>query len=136
MKSKRGEASLRVRKFLDKHPDASPKEVAIQFQRYGVTANLVSNIKFRIRSGKLPGVVAPKPSSTPSSDDLLAAARVLRLFGSLRAAKEGLELVEELSRMAGHAVSSRNGNGKDSKKKKQTPVSAPADTPEAIDGEA
>ena len=116
--AKRGMASKLVRDYLMQNPEAKPKEVAEALKKHKVTPNLVSNIKSRMKhgldavsvaavesSGGGSVVVAtrrrPAVANRDSDAQLRAAADLIRKCGSLATARATLDLVEEITSVAG-----------------------------------
>lgn len=108
---KRGVASKAVRKYLAENPEAKPKDVAVALKKYKVTANLVSNIKSRMKhgldavsiaavSGMPVAAIRSTVMSKDSAEQLRAAAALIRSCGSVATARATLELADEIVRAA------------------------------------
>jgi len=99
-KKRSGKKSQAVRDFLKVHPDAANKEVAEALTAKGikVTANLVANIKARTakRREVVKTVVTKTGVGVP---EIKAALGLLKVCGSVSAAKEALAAAEDIKAM-------------------------------------
>lgn len=117
--SKRGEASRAVRKYLLQHPHAKPIDVANAHKRLGVTPNLVSNIKSRMKRDSVlaanslartdPAMVEESiakyrsdASPTDFEQQLLVAAELIRRCGGFASAHAMIDLAAKVAQQVTH----------------------------------
>ena len=90
-----------VRKYLATHPDSKPSAVAQALKEFKVTPGLVSNIKTRMKMARRKKKVAKPPSSgAPAQrqlDDVVAAARLIRICGGVKEAKQALDMANQVA---------------------------------------
>ncbi|MGO8749560.1 MAG: hypothetical protein ACLQNE_26685 [Thermoguttaceae bacterium] len=98
-KKRSGKKSQAVRDYLKEHPQAANKEVAEALTAQGikVTGNLVANIKARVakRREVVKTVVSQRGLGIP---EIKAGLALLKVCGSVSAAKEALAAAEEIKK--------------------------------------
>ena len=101
-KRKRVNKTQLVRDYLAKHPDAAPKAVAHALRRHSISANYVSGIKTKLKSGSKGARRSKRRASaqaaTTESHSILAAAALIKSCGGLREARASLDLAQQVAR--------------------------------------
>jgi hypothetical protein len=105
--AKKPTKTARIREYVAANPDASTGEAADALKKFGINAQMVSNIKSRDKRATAPKGKRGRPrkrqpakhtlTPTSTSDATIAAIRLIRACGSLDAATSVLEEADRIN---------------------------------------
>ncbi len=93
--------SQQIRNYLQKHPNASPKQVAAALKRFGVSAAFVSTVKSQ-RASRSAGTKSRQPRQAGSTrngatEPVVAAAHLIKMCGGVEQAKRALHTASQVA---------------------------------------
>ena len=107
-KAQSASRSQEIRSYLEQNPNATPKEIvnALASRGIEVSTGLASNVKFNVQNkkksvkkrkpGRPPGASRPAPNGSLTAEDLLQAKTFADQVGGVVAAREALQVLEQL----------------------------------------